>query len=153
MPELHSANARLHALIGDAANTLSPAHIQRIAATLAEAAAPTPQPALLAHLLEMKPDRCANGSPWGERRLNAGRCNDLANASRCLYGLTSVLRLLHAAQLTASEAEPDQQLGACEIDGLLHAARSLADSAASALQSPTTGAEDQALAATGCRGG
>jgi len=139
MLERQSANARLHALIGDAANTLSPAHIQRIADKLAEAAAPAAQPALLSHLQEMKPDRCANGSPWVERRLNAGRCNDLASASRCLYGLASVLRLLHAAQLTASEAELDQQLGACEIDGLLHAARSLADSAASALHSPAMG--------------
>lgn len=153
MLELHSADARLHALIGDAVNTLSPAHLQRIAAKLAEATAPAPQPVLLTHLQQMKPDHCANGSPWVERRLSAGRCNDMANASRCLHGLASVLRLLHAAQLTASEAERDQQLGACEIDGLLHAARSLADSAASALQSPATGAEGQALAATICRGG
>ena len=133
MLERQSAHARLHALLGDAAEHLSDAHLEHLEATLDEQPDADVMPTLLSHLQQMQLDSCADGTPWVEHQLHASRRNDMASTSRSLAGLFTVLRLLHAAQLTREDADAEQQLGDAEIDGLLHVARALVEAAAEGL--------------------
>lgn len=120
-------HARLHALLGDAARHLAPHHLQRIEAKLIQQEGDGVAPPLISHLQQMQPTQCADGTAWLERELHPGRCHDMARASRGLAGLSSVLRLLHAAHLTARDAAPHHGLPDADRDGLWHAARVLVE--------------------------
>lgn len=127
------AAEKLHALIGDGIAHLSPHLIERLESTLASQSAAANGSTLVRHLRQMQDGECADGSMWIERQLHAGRCADMASVSRGLRGLVAVLQLLHAAQLTREDSSPDQHLGDDLTDGLLHAARLLAETASNHL--------------------
>lgn len=122
-----TAKARLHALLGDAARHLAPHHLQRIEAKLIQQEGDGVAPPLITALQQMQTTQSADGTAWLERKLHPGRCHDMVRASRGLAGLNSVLRLLHAAHLTARNAAPPQCLPDTDRNGLWHAAHVLVD--------------------------
>lgn len=125
--------ARLHALIGDAMLDLPSELVERLESRLEAHGMADPTPALVSHLTLMHYGESGDGTLWDEPGLRAGRRGDLALASRSLHGLTGILQILHAAQMTRRHAGPEQHLGDHLEEALFHAGRQLAETALNAL--------------------
>jgi len=124
--------AHLHALIGDAVLEMPPHVAQQLERALAERALP-PSPNVVAHMARAHHPVGGHGGLWDEPGVSPERNETLAQVSRSLRGLTTVLQLLSATLAHNRTAADDAQLAPHVVDGLVAASRELTDSATDAL--------------------
>ena len=69
----------------------------------------------------------ADGLPWPESSLSAGRGVALSRVERAAIGMLTVAEMLLAADRCRAMATPDRHLDAGVVEGLFFACRSLAE--------------------------
>lgn len=69
----------------------------------------------------------ADGQPWPDTSLPAGRRMALSRVERAAVGMLTVLELLHAADRCRSMATPNRHLDDGVVEGLFFACRGLAE--------------------------
>jgi len=124
--------ARLRALIGDAVLDLPADVVLRMEHALDQTAQDKAAAAFIARVARSNYPLAADGSLWDEPGVPMERNETLAQVSRSVQGLITVLQLLGAAIAHRGEAS-HAPLGDHVVHGLLLAGRELADSASDAL--------------------
>ncbi|HDS1300569.1 MULTISPECIES: hypothetical protein [Stenotrophomonas] len=69
----------------------------------------------------------ADGLPWPETSLSAGRGVALSRVERAAIGMLTVAEMLHAADRCRSMATPERHLDEGVVEGLFFGCRSLAE--------------------------
>jgi len=123
---------RLTALIGDAVLELPTAIVRQLENVLIDAEQLSVGNKFMTHMTRMHYPMAADGSLWDEPGVPPERNETLAQVSRSLRGLGTVLHLLSAGITQQRDAGADQ-LGEHVLQGLLLAGRELVDSATDAL--------------------
>jgi len=125
--------AHLHALIGDAVLDVPAPVAQKLERALAQQALPAAAPNFVSHLLRVHHAVGGHGGLWEEPGVTVERNETLAQVSRNLRGLTTVLQLLSAAIVHNRHAANDEQIADHLLQGLVLAGCELTDSATEAL--------------------
>ncbi|AWH22515.1 MULTISPECIES: hypothetical protein [Stenotrophomonas] len=116
-----TAYPNLHRLVGDSIDQLPAEIAERIEDVLSE---PTD---LLPNLLARMDGRdTAEGQPQKATGLTPAQAVTLASLSRTLAGLNALIQMLHAAEAARVQGSAGQQLPPDVVEGLLLAARELA---------------------------
>jgi len=122
---------RLHALIGDAVLDLPAAIVLQLEQVLSHSRHEGMAAAFVERLARANYPLAADGTLWDEPGVPLERNETLAQVSRSLEGLATVLHLLTAA--LAHRSVGDAPLGEHMLRGLLLSGRELVDSARDAL--------------------
>jgi len=123
---------RLHALIGDTVLDLPSNVVMQLENVLEHAQQQSAGNAFMTHMARMHYPTAADGSLWDEPGVSPERNETLAQVSRSLRGIGTVLHLLSAA-VTQQRHAGAEQIGEHVLQGLLLAGRELVDSATDAL--------------------
>lgn len=115
---------RLHALIGDIASDVPDDIAREIECALRDASSAADQSVFLAHLQAIRIGDAEDGQACAAQMLSAP-C--VASISRSLAALATALELLHADERARVQGQPHEHLGDGHRDGLLFAARQLAE--------------------------
>ena len=124
MTNRSSLHARLHALIGDIASDVPDDIAREIECALRDASPAADQSVFLAHLQAIRIGDAEDGQACDAQMLSAP-C--VASISRSLAALATALELLHADERARVQGQPHEHLGDGHRDGLLFAARQLAE--------------------------
>lgn len=124
----HPNAERLHALIGDAVLDLPASVVTQLETLLVQPRATS----FMHQMARMNYPLAADGTVWDEPGATIERSEALAQVSRSLHGLGTVLALL-AAGLMQRRDPGAEQLGDNVLQGLLAAGRELVESATDAL--------------------
>lgn len=123
MTNRSSLHPRLHALIGDIASDVPDDIAREIECALRDASPATDQSLFLAQLQAIRIGDAEDGQTCAAQMLTAP-C--VASISRSLAALATALELLHADERARVQGQPHEHLGDGHRDGLLFAARQLA---------------------------
>lgn len=117
-----AVHPRLYALIGDIAADVPEDLAREIECALNEDQASHTGSTLLERLNAIRQGDCADGRGWTAAALGS---REMASISRSIYGLETILDVLHAAARTHSDEPRSEHIGDFYSDGLILAARQI----------------------------
>ncbi|HDS1037384.1 TPA: hypothetical protein QDZ42_000612 [Stenotrophomonas maltophilia] len=125
MSDLLPDHPRLHALLGNTLHDLPGTLADTLERALSASNECDPPSSFFAHLQGYGKCLRADGTPWSETRLTAGRTHDLALATRSASGIIALTTVLHAAHIARENDDADGYPSAALVDGLFNACQAL----------------------------